>query len=820
MSKPPRFLIVWLAMLIPATAVGAQSLVARKITQQSDLAHGKLAIGKPGDYILANDRIRIIIDNVGQRQGFAEGGGNIVDAARQDANIDLLSQLITYFDNTFPRQAVYERIEVRKDGSDGQEARIRVSGRELKNRNLEIATEYSLRPGEPFVLLETSVTNRGTATIRDFELGDAVQWGLTEHFAPGFGTNLSGRTLSNLGWLAGLGEGVSYGYTAKTGTLSGPNGLSWSDANVARVRLVPDVPVTYSRYFIVGSGDVASVVDQVCAIRNQTTGSLGGIVLEEPTKQPVRDASLEVRDSTDKPVNIVRPGVDGKFAARLPAGGYALRTTAPGRSMARSVSVVVEEGKSASVQVGLGKPGRLRFSVTDAIAGKPIPAKITFRGLGDTAVPSLGPAYRAAGARNVVFTGTGNGETLIPPGFYEAAVSRGIEYTTYQERVSVEAGETAVLKAKLERVVDTTGCVSADFHLHTDHSTDSNITLRDRVIGLAAEGVEFAVASDHYDMADYAGTILELGLQGELNSSIGYEVTASGTIHFNVFPLQAHAGQPEHRVRVSAGMKVQEMIDAVKSDPGDEIVQLNHPRAGNLGYFTTSQFDSARLSSPDAGFTLDFDAIEVFNGKMLAQAEEAINDWYNLLNAGYRIAATGNSDSHVLVGQESGYPRNYLLLGMDDPGAVTESAVAAAVKAHRILVTNGPFLTVRADGKHTIGDDVNAAGHPVTFVVKLQSAPWIDVAQVSLIGNGEVVASRLVYETKRVGKGTFTFTVTPARDTWYVVVARGSRSLEPVVPNPPGQLVFPLAFTNPIWVDADGDGKFTPLRPAKLKTGP
>ena len=820
MIKRLGFLTVWLAVCFPLLPVSARSLIAKRIRQESDLAHGKLAIGKTGDYLLANDRVRIIIDDVGQRQGFAEGGGNIVDAARSDANIDQLSQLITYFDDTFPRQAVYDRIEVLKDGSDGKEARIRVSGREMKDRNLEITTEYSLRPGDPFVLIETSVTNRGAATIRGFELGDAVQWGLTEHFAPGFGKNLGGRTLSRVEWLAGAGEGISYGYAIQSGTLSGSNGLSWSDTIVARVRLVPGIPATYSRYFVVGSGDVASVVDEVYAIRKQTTGSFGGVVMEEPSGEPVPDASLEVRDGNGNPVNIVRPKTDGRFAARLPAGGYTLRATAPGRGMARPVSIVVEEGKSAQVQVALARPGRLRFSVMETTTGKLIPAKITLRGLGDTPSPSLGPAYRAAGAQNVVFTGTGQGETLISPGLYEATASRGIEYTTYQERFAVEAGETTVLKAVLERVVETPGCVSADFHLHAEDSSDSNVTSQDRVVGLAAEGVEFAVASDHHGMAGFAGAIRELGLEHELNSSLGHEVTVSGTIHFNVFPLHAHAGQARHGTLVPAGIRVQGMIDAVREEPGNEIVQLNHPRAGNLGYFTIRQFDSARLSSPDAGFTLDFDAIEVFNGKMLAANEEAINDWYNLLNAGYRLTATGNSDSHVLVGQESGYPRNYLLLGEDDPGSVSEGAVAEVVKAHRVFITNGPFLTVEADGKYRIGDDVNAAGRPVTFVVKLQSAPWIDVAQVSLIGNGEVVATRLVYETKQVQKGTFTFTVTPARDTWYVVVARGSRSLEPVVPDPAGQALLPFAMTNPVWVDADGDGKFTPLRPAKLATGP
>ena len=45
---------------------------------------GPNAIGKPGDLVLENDQIVVIIDAVGPNAGgigFAESGGNIVDAA-------------------------------------------------------------------------------------------------------------------------------------------------------------------------------------------------------------------------------------------------------------------------------------------------------------------------------------------------------------------------------------------------------------------------------------------------------------------------------------------------------------------------------------------------------------------------------------------------------------------------------------------------------------------------------------------------------------------------------------------------------------------
>src|SRR5262249_2356091 len=152
------------------------------------------------------------------------------------------------------------------------------------------------------------------------------------------------------------------------------------------------------------------------------------------------------------------------------------RASAVGRATPRSVQISVREGSETSASVHLGRQSHVQFTMADADSGKPIPAKITFRGLGDTLDPNLGPRYRAQGAGNVIFNHTGSGKTPMPPGLYDVTVSRGMEYTIYQTRISVEPGKTARVAATLKRVVDTTGFISGDFHLHSEYSTDSNVT--------------------------------------------------------------------------------------------------------------------------------------------------------------------------------------------------------------------------------------------------------------------------------------------------------------------------------------------------------
>ena len=47
------------------------------------------------------------------------------------------------------------------------------------------------------------------------------------------------------------------------------------------------------------------------------------------------------------------------------------------------------------------------------------------------------------------------------------------------------------------------------------------------------------------------------------------------------------------------------------------------------------------------------------------------------------------------------------------------------------------------------------------------------------------------------------------RDGFVVALVRGKGTLAPVVPGSRAQL-RPLALTNPVWIDVDGNGRFNP----------
>jgi hypothetical protein len=96
-------------------------------------------------------------------------------------------------------------------------------------------------------------------------------------------------------------------------------------------------------------------------------------------------------------------------------------------------------------------------------------------------------------------------------------------------------------------VLDTTGFISSDYHVHQVNSPDSRVALGTRAISFAAEGVENLVATDHDAITDMTPAIAARGLSAFLSSTIGEEVTTFDYGHFNSYP------QGEDPTRVSNG---------------------------------------------------------------------------------------------------------------------------------------------------------------------------------------------------------------------------------------------------------------------------
>lgn len=236
-----------------------------------------------------------------------------------------------------------------------------------------------------------------------------------------------------------------------------------------------------------------------------------------------------------------------------------------------------------------------------------------------------------------------------------------------------------------------------------------------------------------------------------------------------------------------------------------------------------------------------------------------IDDWFNMLNRGvYRVGVSG-SDVH---GKENGIMRTFLRTDKTTAPFLNSRTVLESLLAGRAVVSNGPMVHFSIDGAG-VGDMLEGSnGQPVTLKVRVEKAHWYDVDRVEIYRNGELIHWARGCESTRgdddphghaclatgddaVVAWEEEFEDTPGADSWYVVLAYGldGRPLSPVYETellaslgtpeitqriydiipilrtfrnpryPSVHPVFPFAFTNPIWVDIEGDGWSPPWTP-------
>lgn len=854
--------------------------VARRIGSAADLIGGTRAQGRTGDWLLANDRIRVIVQDVDAERsihGISQYGGTILDAdlvrAAGEPGNDQFEELalMVNLESTLHPTA----IEVVADGSDGGAATIRVTGTDdlLDSLNfssqvaelggglvklpsayddhdlpVSLATEYTLAPGSNVVEIRTTIRNdasgRKPPTLH-VPVGDSLSGsGRLEAFVPGlgFGGNLTGeltlRGESDFVAFTGIdeGAGVSYGYAPAP--LGGNSSVSASGLHIVlggnrvlklllgledpQTAIPPGESALFVRYFVVGGSDIASVQGTLHSLLGARMGSVRGRVTVDG--QPLTGARVAALATWGVPdqakwnvVSSFETAADGTFSGTLPAERYVLEVDATGYPWDGSGAptqheIEVTDTATAEVEMALPSTGHLRVNVADGPTGTALPAKISVVGK-DPSPPAIqkqnlpllsnrAGLFRDATGDEIphglarvfnVDTSGDSGDVLLEPGRYRVVVSRGPEYSTHDEVIEVRAGNTTSVAAKLTRVVDTTGFVTADFHQHLINSFDSNISIPLRVRTLLAEGLEHAVATDHDFLTDFAPTVANLGVASWLSSGIGEEITSPDYGHFNSWPLTIETSRidggaldwgagrnaapganfpSQGAFAMTPGEILANIRDNILDrDPDPEVAQINHIN-DSIGMFELLGVDTASLSTsvfttahPPAQFRLPgepgtnffdarFDALEVLiqsdADSVTRFLDQNFGDWTNLLNAGLVSTATGNSDTHVQWKTPVGAPRNFVAASTDSPGAVKAQEIAASVQAGRVVMSNAPFVSVRlvdtATGEAASLDfgksrTVGAADGSVTLEIRVQSPTWAPYDQVAIYRNAAVTAT-------------------------------------------------------------------------------
>ena len=454
--------------------------------------------------------------------------------------------------------------------------------------------------------------------------------------------------------------------------------------------------------------------------------------------------------------------------------------------------------------------GIVSIKVTDAANGRPLPCRLTVTRPDGTLVGlAATPENEVAVRTGVVYMRQGKASLSLPAGDYEIRAGRGFEWGLAKAKVRVASGSSQDLGLSLVREVDTRGWIAVDSHIHTlTHSGHGDATLRERILTIAGEGIELAIATEHNHHADYGPAAEAAGLTGEFATVVGNEVTTKQG-HFNCFPIDSVAPVVNH-----LETDWSKLLPAIRATPGVRVITLNHPRDLHSGFVPLgeAEFDaSTGIHRRAADFKID--AIEVItSGAMQSDIESLYRDWFALLKRGHRISAVGSSDSHDVTRFLLGQGRTYVAAPDEDPAHVDLDRVWSSYEEGRVRVSLGLLVDLKVDGRYGIGDRVMSPGETVKVEAIVSGPSWTRADRVVLYANGEALLESKIMDPGRAGeKARVVWEIPrPGKDTFLVAIATGPGLTEAFWPIPrpyqPSSPIFEprvLGSTHPVLIDIE-----------------
>lgn len=616
---------------------------------------------------------------------------------------------------------------------------------------------------------------------------------------PSFGLTTIGDAFFDVPFMVGAlhsPPAASYGLVScDDPTISG-----FQSDNVSAVGEAPRVFASrdwevYERFLLVADGGgVSGAADVAYELRKQLWGEpyvtvSGTISAPGGTLGETMRASLQIVDQDDIPVTHVLPEADGTWHARVPADrSYTLVGEAFGRAVSEARFEVGDDDVDLGV-VELDAVGEVSINVT--IDGQPDHALVfvlpadeqteaatvgTAYGFFEECAPMLGLTHGGSPACNRVLV---NGDTTValPPGTYDFYTSRGPFSTLGAARgvtVDTTTGQSVLLEVQ-SLDLQPEGTLSGDFHVHGGKSFDANIPDLDRVKAFLAADIDVIVSTEHDVVNDYAAAIEALDAADRLRLVTGTESTGHVLFdfrddydfpqvvgHWMFWPVPYDAEGPyrgaAYDEKAEPGLLFTRQEDAGWDRAGG-VAQLNHPYGGaafgrDYSWATAAGFDQTKplLETYDGtGQSLyfhkpegarygndEYDVQEVMNGTKNENLVQYRSFWHYLLDQGIVRGGTANSDSHSLVENVLGTPRNLVFTDAADGDSFDLDVFDADVRAGHVLGTNGPVLLASV-GAHQPGVDSFTPDAADVLHVQVRAAPWVPVDEVRILVNGEVV---------------------------------------------------------------------------------
>ncbi|MBK8169864.1 MAG: CehA/McbA family metallohydrolase [Sandaracinaceae bacterium] len=806
----------------PLTALQANGVGLRRVEVREPAQHINGVALLPGDWVFDSSALHVV---VGGPQREWQMRGAVIEltrrASQEDESIEFLAPRLLVQNRSFPIEMQAMHLLER-----GGKPVLRIDGiARTPDRVFDVSREFTLGAVPTSLSMTTRVAPQDDAQV-DVTVGQRIGWGGDAPWVPGVGV-LDDERWHQASYVGSEGPevGTAFGVhdsqirlLARYEQHGATRFLEHTEVFSAPRASRKGTPAYERSTLVLGDGDLGEAVRRFGWARGR---AFPEILVELPYSPP--GAEIEVFTEVNHlPVVHARPDARGQEIVALPPvvreEQRRFLVVAKAFGHASSDEVASSAGQAEPVVVEVPRGGRIRISAHDALSGDRLHARARIIAANLEQPVNLGPDYAADGAGDSVVMPTGEALVPLPPGRYRVLVTHGPEWTLLDQTVEVTETFRPDVRARLSHVVDAGAWVPCDFHVHASPSPDSHVTLEDRIASLLAEGIRFAVPTDHNHVTDYGPAIRGIHAH-DFGSVSGIEVSTiePGFGHFNAYPVPLVATMPGNGAPASSGTTPEVLLPALHRLDPETVVQVNHPRLeGDVGYFDMAGYDPA-TGYATGHYSDDYEVLEVWNGFDLARKpvfDRVFGEWQSMLTRGRRVVASGNSDSHQIRYQWAGYPRTYVLApsGADDGRAVIRS-----LRAGHAFVSSGPFLEVTVDERGP-GETVSLRGHIAHVHVRVQAPSWMDVSTVELWSANAVVGSwtvapvreaptrresspaRAVADAPRVNRD---LELEFLQDSYLVVIVRGERTMDDYFGR---NSIAPVAFSNPIWIDADGDG--------------
>ena len=720
-----------------------------------------LAVWEAGDFALVNEHIALIIEDDDVSDLYLPFGGSIVGITRYEDGALVDRADYNEFAIGLRRFLVAaETVSLINDGTDGNPAVVRAEGplralpffEDVLNgpdgatifggllagvpppddetfQSTRVQVDYELAPGAEHLDVYYTVDTALTDTKPIYLM---IQTKRMDPYVPGQGFGTGDLTLEYPYMAFADDDAASYaiedvsGPMESTFALGAAAGLEITNPELSGVLPLARIqPIEFEagkrehvmRLHVGGSG-IDGLLQAISRTKGEPTRTITGTV-QNADGSAAEGVRVHAETTDAEPVYLTRSlsGADGAYAVTVPES-QEVQLRAYRRGDGISEPAVVE-ASSTSANVMLPPKGTIRVTATDADSSTALPVRVQVIDENAFQPPdNFGePVVPYDDRLHVVFPTDGQTVLRAPAGMYQVVVSRGFEYDIFGDNddplVEVTAGQETSVNAELTRVVDSTGVMCGDFHIHTHRSPDATDSPEFKLMAAAGDGVELPVRTDHEFVAAFEPVVESLGLEAWMYGFSALELTTNSFGHFGVFPLEPDPSLPNdgaipwNGIDESGAVEIFEPVpvfDDARSRPGDPEVIVFHPRSrpgtgGGFGEligenyfmgwndpFTNTggvEYDPAsdtilRMDINEATWwDLNFRVVEVFNDHSFAENKQdagriyppdpedplsveedasaeigTVDDWFGLLNSDDRadgVFAVGSSDSHGVL---------------------------------------------------------------------------------------------------------------------------------------------------------------------------